>query len=217
MLLVTELTAGSSGLHGSLEEARRLVPVVVHCEAFLVDLLLFPFVTLLLELLAQLGLGTVVSDITKVVVVCCLLSRLLLLNAETLEAALIVLIEEVSVLVRENALAVLTLEEAALGHLTQGIDNREVKLVADTLVLGNLNGLAVCLLGPVKVVLELLREHVAEAGQLNDEVAEGDGRVGHMASEAFLAVILSLSRELVLELEHLLVEDLQVDVAKQEL
>jgi len=207
VLLIVEVGLSCARRNRCLEELCGLLPVVEDCEGLLVHLLLLPFVSLGCQLLAQ-------QAIIKVVILGSCIGCLLLLLSESVQLSALILLIEISVLVGHGSRPVLALEEADLGHASQGVDDREVELVDDGLSLGDLDCLTVSSLAPVQIGSELVLKLLAEVGQLDQEMTEGNLAVRHMSCEGLL--VFKVLHVAVLELQHLVVEDLAVHVTEKE-
>ena len=215
MLVVSKLDGSGGSGNTGLHEPGGFISVVVDCKMLLTGLVLLPLVDVLLKLLLQLGQSTVVSQVHQIVV---LASCFFLLSTdldESLKASLFVQLLEVGVLVSQNTLSVLGQEEADLGHFSLAVHDTKIKLIGDSFVLSHLESIVKLTLSSFQVGLELLSKLVAESRQLNHEVAESNRSVGHVVNVAVLALVLPVLSEGLLEVDHLLVEDLEVDSAKE--
>lgn len=155
VLLVVEISLGGTGGDHALQILGRLQSIVVNSEGLLLCLLLLPLVSCLCKFLAQ-------QAIIEVVVLTGSFHLLQLLLAESFQSPHTVLLDVVSVFVREGSCPVLALEEANLSHASEGVYDGEIELINDSFTFGNLDRLFIALLSPIEVRAELGLQLFAE-------------------------------------------------------
>ena len=133
----------------------------------------------------------------------------------TLLLALLVELEILSILVLKHSMSILTQVERDLRQALAGIFKVESTFVEDTLFFANIDCLLVVASREGEQVNELFFELLAELGQFDQELTQGNAVEWDVVSEA--SFIFALLAVLTLEAQDLFFKDLLVRETKQEL